>query len=86
MTPRPTFPAPRPRRRRAPRDCADPALNPWNDLGIDSLSLPELIRRLGKRFQVTVPDEDTGQAHTVGDLVRIIQRLAGSDPPADPTR
>ncbi|MEV4746208.1 phosphopantetheine-binding protein [Streptosporangium amethystogenes subsp. fukuiense] len=55
-------------------------------MGIDSLSLPELIRRLGKRFQVTVPDEDTGQAHTVGDLVRIIQRLAGSDPPADPTR
>ncbi|WP_440098595.1 acyl carrier protein [Streptosporangium sp. H16] len=71
---------------RTPRDCADPSLDLWNDLGIDSLSLLELIRDLEKRFQVTIPDEDTGQAHTVGDLIRIIQRLAGSDPPAGPTR
>ncbi|MGW0588603.1 phosphopantetheine-binding protein [Streptosporangium sp. NPDC002607] len=71
---------------RAPRDRADPGLDLWNDLGLGSLSLLELIRDLEKRFQVTIPDEDTGQAHPVGDLIRIIQRLAGSDPPAGPTR
>ncbi|MER5620098.1 acyl carrier protein [Streptosporangium sp. NPDC002544] len=71
---------------RAPRDRVDPALDLWNALGLDSLSLLEPIRDLEKRFQVTIPDEDTGQAHTVGDLIRIIQRLAGSDPPAGPTR
>ncbi|WP_329084973.1 acyl carrier protein [Streptosporangium sp. NBC_01469] len=72
--------------RRTPRDCADPGLDLWNDLGIDSLSLLELIRDLEKRFQVTIPDEDTGQANTVGDLVTIVQRLAGSNQSAGPTR
>ncbi|MGJ6969444.1 enoyl-[acyl-carrier-protein] reductase FabV [Streptosporangium sp. G11] len=71
---------------RAPRDCAKLTLSLWNDLGLDSLSLLELIRDLEKRFQVTIPDEDTGQAHTVGDLVMIVQRLAGSDPRARPDR
>ncbi|MEU9835916.1 phosphopantetheine-binding protein [Streptosporangium sp. NPDC048047] len=65
----------------APRDLTDTESSLW-DLGVDSLSLLELTRRLEKQFQVTIPDEETGRTRTLGDLIRTIQRLAGEGQPA----
>lgn len=38
-----------------------------NDLGADSLDLVEFTMKLEKEFNITIPDEDTEQIHTVGD-------------------
>lgn len=52
----------------------------------NDLFVPLLTRTIEKQFRVTIPDEDTGQIQTVGDLIATVQRLAGSDRPAGPTR
>lgn len=59
----------------ASSDCGDPTLHLLEDLGIDSLSLLRLIKLLEARFDVTIPDESTGQAQTVGDLAKTVRRL-----------
>lgn len=72
--------------RLTPADCKGSALHLWNDPGVDSLAPLRLIRQLEMQFSITIPDEDTGQAHTIGDLITIVQRLAGTRSPAGPTR
>ncbi|GAA4235333.1 acyl carrier protein [Streptosporangium album] len=59
--------------RESPRE--DPHLNLLDDFGVDSLALLEVVEILEKRFQVTIPDEDTGQMRTLGDLMSVLQRL-----------
>ncbi|MEU8244747.1 acyl carrier protein [Nonomuraea sp. NPDC048916] len=50
-----------------------------DDLGVDSLALLVVVEILEERFRVTIPDEDTGQVRTLGELVAVLQRLTGSE-------
>lgn len=63
---------------RTPAFCDDSGLRLEADLGVDSLSLLELVTSLEVRLGVTVPDEDTGQVQTVGDLLEVLVRLASA--------
>lgn len=46
-----------------------------DDLGADSLDAVELISRLEDEYDVTVADEDVENMVTVGDLVRMVEKL-----------
>jgi len=48
-----------------------------SDLGIDSLSVMQIIGELETELGIMIPDEDLVEITTVGDLVRHIERLAG---------
>jgi acyl carrier protein len=52
--------------------CAEPSLHLADGLGLDSLSLLEVITSLEARLGVIVPDEDTGQVQTTGDLLQVL--------------
>lgn len=45
------------------------------DLGADSLDAVELIMALEDEFGVSVSDEDAQNIHTVGDIVKIVEKL-----------
>ncbi len=44
-----------------------------DDLKADSLAVVELVLALEEAFQIEIPDEDTEQIKTVGDVVSYIQ-------------
>jgi acyl carrier protein len=46
------------------------------DLGIDSLTLTEVVVAAEDRFGVLIPDDEWSGFRTVGDAVRSIQRLS----------
>ena len=48
-----------------------------DDLGVDSLSMVEIIYACEDKFEVSIPDEDAKNLKTVGDAVAYIER-AGS--------
>jgi len=48
-------------------------------LGVDSLSLLELVFEIEEKFDVKV-DEDTPPPRSCGELVALIERLAASKP------
>lgn len=43
------------------------------DLGADSLDVVEMLMELESEHNITVPDEDAQNLHTVGDIVRFIE-------------
>lgn len=45
-----------------------------DDLGVDSLSMVEIIYECEERFGVEIPDEDAKNLKTVGDAVSYIER------------
>ncbi len=45
-----------------------------DDLGVDSLSMVEIIYECEERFGVEIPDEDAKNLKTVGDAVAYIER------------
>lgn len=45
-----------------------------DDLGVDSLSMVEIIYECEDRFGVEIPDEDAKNLKTVGDAVSYIER------------
>ncbi|MDO4785068.1 MAG: acyl carrier protein [Propionibacteriaceae bacterium] len=45
-----------------------------DDLGVDSLSMVEIIYACEERFSVSIPDEDAKNLRTVGDAVAFIER------------
>lgn len=45
------------------------------DLGADSLDAVELIMALEDEFGLSVSDEDAQNIHTVGDIVKIVEKL-----------
>lgn len=51
----------------------DSSLN--EDLGADSLDAVELIMALEDEFGVQVSDEDAQGIHTVGDIVKLVEKL-----------
>lgn len=44
------------------------------DLGIDSLSVMEMVAELEDKFQLTFPDDELPSMRTVGDVVRALER------------
>ena len=48
-----------------------------DDLGVDSLSMVEIIYACEDKFEVSIPDEDAKNLKPVGDAVAYIER-AGS--------
>jgi len=50
-----------------------------SSLGVDSLSLLELVFEIEERFGVKV-DEDTPPPRSCGELVALIERLAAAKP------
>ncbi|WP_297750443.1 acyl carrier protein [uncultured Tessaracoccus sp.] len=44
-----------------------------DDLGVDSLSMVEIIYECEERFGVEIPDEDSKDLKTVGDAVAYIE-------------
>lgn len=47
-----------------------------DDLGVDSLSMVEIIYACEDKFGVEIPDEDSKNLKTVGDAVAYIERAA----------
>ena len=45
-----------------------------DDLGVDSLSMVEIIYACEEAFSVSIPDEDSKSLKTVGDAVSYIER------------
>ena len=52
-----------------------------DDLGLDSLDRLELAMKIEEEFGIHVRDEDLEDAITVGDLVKLADRLRASEPP-----
>ncbi len=44
------------------------------DLGIDSLSVMEIVAELEDTFALTFPDEELPSIRTVGDVIRTVSR------------
>ena len=49
------------------------------DLGADSLDMVELIMEFESEFNISIPDEDTEQIHTVGDAETYLQKQLNND-------
>lgn len=54
----------------------------WADLDVDSLDLVELVKALEDRYGIAVPDEELKTIETVGDAVKLVQRIAAEGAPA----
>ena len=46
------------------------------DLGADSLSVVEIIMDIENEFDISIPDEDAEELHTVGQLKEYIENYA----------
>ncbi len=44
------------------------------DLGIDSLSMMQIVGEMELRLNIMIPDEDLVELVTVADLVKVVQR------------
>lgn len=49
------------------------------DLGIDSLSVMEIVAELEDAYGVTFPDEDLPKVRTVGDVIGIVAKHLGEE-------
>ena len=50
-----------------------------SDLGIDSLSMMQIVGEMETRLDIMIPDEDLVELITVSDLVKVVEkRLRGS--------
>ena len=46
-----------------------------NDLGADSLDTVELMMEFEKNFNLSIPDDQQESIQTVGDVVRLIEKM-----------
>jgi acyl carrier protein len=46
-------------------------------LGIDSLSMMQIVGEMEQRLEIMIPDEDLVQMKTVGDLLRVVEKRLG---------
>src|SRR5262245_10733093 len=44
------------------------------DLGLDSLSMIELLFRIEEGFDIEIPNEDLGEIRTVGEVIAYVER------------
>lgn len=47
-----------------------------DEIGVDSMSLVDLLFKLEREFDITIPDDDLPRIATVGDLVAAIAESA----------
>lgn len=45
-----------------------------NDLNLDSLDIVELMMKMEDELGIEIPEEDTEQIKTIGDLVKYIEK------------
>ncbi|MBP5485982.1 MAG: acyl carrier protein [Alphaproteobacteria bacterium] len=60
-----------------------------NDLGADSLDLIELIMDFEKEYNLSIPDAQQEEIQTLGDVVRLIEKMQADPnwvPPVKPTQ
>jgi len=50
-----------------------------DDLGADSLDSIELVMALEEKFDIEIPDEDSEEINTVGDVVKYIAAKTNRD-------
>jgi acyl carrier protein len=48
------------------------------ELGIDSLSMMQIVGEMELRLNIMIPDEDLVELVTVADLVKVVERRLGS--------
>jgi acyl carrier protein len=46
-------------------------------LGIDSLSMMQIVGEMEQKLDIMIPDEDLVQLKTVGDLLRVVEKRLG---------
>ncbi|MFF2062301.1 acyl carrier protein [Streptomyces sp. NPDC058200] len=69
-----------------PREACEPgAAVRERDLGVDSLSLLEVVETLQGRLGITVPDEVTARIRTVADLQDAVGSLVAAPSPSPST-
>ncbi|MCB5164641.1 phosphopantetheine-binding protein [Streptomyces bambusae] len=51
-------------------------LNLQNDLDVDSLNVVEVVVALEEQFAIRIPDEETQNLETVGDVARLVVDLS----------
>ena len=51
-------------------------LNIMEDLGADSLSVVEIVMDIENEFDISIPDEDAEELHTVGQLKEYVENYA----------
>jgi acyl carrier protein len=49
-----------------------------SELGIDSLSMMQIVGEMELRLDILIPDEDLVELITVADLVKVVERRLGS--------
>ena len=54
------------------------------DLGLDSLSIIELLYRIEEAFNLSIPDEDLEKLQTVGDVIAYIEHGMEPNKPRGP--
>ncbi|WP_171053398.1 acyl carrier protein [Streptomyces marianii] len=67
-------------------ECARREAELERDLGVDSLSLLELVVTLQSRLVISVPDEVTARIRTVADLQDAVAPLVAAASSSEPTR
>lgn len=50
----------------------------YEDLGVDSLDLFQIVMAIEEQFEIEVSEEDAQSIVTVGDAVKMISRLGGN--------
>jgi len=53
-----------------------------DDLGVDSLSMVEIIYAVEDAFDIRIPEEDGNQLLTVGDALTYIEKATAAQPAA----
>jgi acyl carrier protein len=70
-------------RKFAPRDRAGMPLTPEtrliDDMGIDSPRMIDVVLEVEDRFGITVDDDAMGRVRTFGEVLALVQQLAGSE-------
>ena len=70
-------------RRFAPRDRAGMPLTPdtrlIDDFGIDSPRMIDIVLEVEDRFGVTVDDDAMGRVRTFGEVLALVEQLAGAE-------
>ena len=51
----------------------------FDDIGIDSLDVVELVMELEEAFHIKIPDEEAEQISTVEEAIRLIEKYQDGD-------
>lgn len=52
---------------------------PWNDTGLDSMQLLDVVFHVERQYGITVTDQALREIATLGDLVQVVERSRSHD-------